>query len=39
VSPWAEPIVLGPKKDSGVRFCVDYWKLNSEASFDAYPMR
>jgi len=38
VSPWAEPIVLVPKKDSGVRFCVDYWKLNSEASLDAYPM-
>ena len=37
-SPWAFPIVLVTKKDGGVRFCVDYSKLNKVAKFDAYPM-
>ena len=27
-SPWASPIVLVEKKDVGVRFCVDFRKLN-----------
>ena len=38
MSPWALPIVLVEKKDGGVRFCVDFLKLNQVVRFDAYPM-
>ena len=36
-SPWASPIVLVPKKDDQLRFCVDCRKLNSVAKKDQYP--
>lgn len=37
-SPWASPITLVTKKDGGVRFCVDFRKLNSITKKDAHPL-
>lgn len=37
-SQWCSPVVLVPKKDGGLRFCVDFSKLNSISAFDPYPM-
>ena len=34
--PWASPIVPVRKKDGGLRFCVDYGRLNSVTKLDEF---
>ena len=38
ISHYSSSIVLVPKKDGSVRFCIDIRKLNKFTEFDAEPM-
>lgn len=37
-APWAAPVLMAKKAGGGLRFCVDYWKLNALSKRDAYPL-
>ena len=37
-SPWCNAIVLVRKKDGTLRFCIDFWKLNTRTKKDSFPL-
>lgn len=37
-APWAAPILFAPKPNGGLRFCVDFRRLNSATRKDRHPL-
>ena len=37
-SPWGAPVLFAPKKDGGLRLCIDYRGLNKQIIKNAYPL-
>ena len=37
-SPWCNAVVLVPKKDGSLRFCIDFRRLNSMMKKDSHPL-
>ena len=37
-SPWCNAVVLVRKKDGGLRFCIDFRRLNARTKKDLYPL-
>ena len=37
-SAWSNAVVLVQKKDGGLRFCIDFWRLNVWTQKDAFPL-
>ena len=36
--PWCNAVVLVRKKDGGLQFCIDFWRLNARTKKDSYPL-
>lgn len=37
-SAWSSPVILVPKKNGSMHFCIDFRQVNNQSHFDAYPM-